>query len=70
MELKQLKSDHSQSYDSLKRKKKELIELQRQNKLLERDVERFKNEQSLRKDIKLLTLKKYWVVRIVLLGMG
>ena len=64
-ELKRLQSEHSLSHDSLKRKQKELEELERQNKLLERDVERYKNKQEYLRDIKQLTFKKCWVVRLL-----
>ncbi len=57
-----LKSDYSQTCDSLKNKKAELENLERKNKLLERDVERYKNRQNYLRDIKHLTFKKFWVV--------
>ncbi len=61
-ELKQLKASLSQSSHLIKKKKKDLEDLERKNRLLERDVERYRNRQSVLKDIKLLTCKKHWVV--------
>ncbi len=61
-ELKSLKSNHSQSCESLRRFKKELEGSQRENSLLQRDVERYRNKERYEKDIRHLTLKKYWIV--------
>lgn len=47
----------------MKKKKRDLDDLERKNRLLERDVERYKNKQNVMKDIKHLTYKKHWVVR-------
>ena len=61
-ELKNLKSNHAQSCDSLKRVKKEMEGYQRENNLLQRDVDRFRNKERYERDIKHLTYKKYWMV--------
>lgn len=61
-ELKGLKAKYSDAIDSLKRMRKELENLQRQNNLLQRDVERFKSKEKYEKEIVHLKLKKLWLV--------
>lgn len=61
-ELKNLKSGQSKSHDIVKRKTKELDDLERKNRLVERDVARYNNRQNILKDIKHLSYKKHWVV--------
>ena len=63
-ELKNQKSEQSKSHDLIKKDQKDLEELERKNKLLERDVKRYQNRQELLQHIKHITYKKYWAVSV------
>ena len=64
-QLKTLKKRHSQTQENLKKIEKKLEDLKRENNLLQRDVERFRNKEKFEKDIKHLTYKRYWLVSVL-----
>ena len=51
--------------NELGKKKETLLELQRQNQLVERDVQRYRERQKYLQTIDHLKLKKLWVVGVV-----
>jgi len=67
-ELKELETRQASSSHDVKSRKRELEDMERKNRLIERDVAKYKDRQKILSDIKSLTYKRLWVVRTDVVG--